>query len=155
MCTVMPTSRQMYAHGHTRTHCMPRSGKADSGSVCLAYICLYSHLWEDSGLEWRGEEVLDPLCESLFLAQCEGKCVTGPLITRRDLLRRHHLFKPCSPFLFFNYLYTEMHRHTHSIVESLTGFLLLNRESFRKGVLSNTSVTVKCIWAWKPSQHSD
>lgn len=31
-----------------------------------------------------------------------------------------------------------MHRHTHSIVESLTGFLLLNRESFRKGVLSNT-----------------
>lgn len=97
----MPTSRQMYAHGHTRTHCMPRSGKADSGSVCLAYICLYSHLREDSGLEWRGEEVLDPLCESLFLAQCEGKCVTGPLITRRDLLRRHHLFKPCSPFFFF------------------------------------------------------
>lgn len=96
---------------------------------------------------WRG---LRSSLWTLFLAQCGRKCVTRPLITRHNLLHTHTIYFST---LFFSHSRTHTHTqtrgHTHSIVEKLTGLLLSDRESFRKRVLSNTSVTVKCIWAWK------
>lgn len=53
-----------------------------------------------------------------------------------------------------------IHTHTQDVLDTLTPLwrasqasLLSDRERFRKRLLTNTTVTVKCIWALKPSQH--
>lgn len=135
MYTIQPT----HTHTHSHSLCLFRGGNADSSGLSVACVFVSVLIYKSTVFvagRWRG---LRSSLSTLFLAQCGRKCVTGPLITRRDLLHTHTqaIYVSTAPI---SHTHTHRCKDTHSIVKSLTDLLLSGRESLKKRLLSNASV---------------